>query len=166
MRPGKARTGLSAGHACHKRWNAAAGQVPYGPEVGTVCGKAARTDLCGGRSAMGVPAQQQTQTIPIVFLLDGDPVVDGVVQNIARLEGNITGFSGFPPSIAGKWLELLKQVAPHLDRIAIIFNPEFARTGPSYIGVLEPAAAGLGVQTIVKVPAHTVVDVVRGIASN
>jgi putative ABC transport system substrate-binding protein len=74
--------------------------------------------------------QQQTQTVPIVFLLGGDPVIDGVVRNIARPEANITGFSGFPPSIAGKWLELLKQVAPRLDRLAIIFNPEFARTGP------------------------------------
>jgi hypothetical protein len=55
MRTGKARAGLSARLACHKRRNACGNRLPFGPEVGAVCGKAARTDLCGGRSAMSVP---------------------------------------------------------------------------------------------------------------
>jgi hypothetical protein len=55
MRLGKARTGLSAGLACHRRWTACGKPLPFGPEVGAVCGKAACTDLCGGRSAMSVP---------------------------------------------------------------------------------------------------------------
>ena len=50
MRTGKARTGRRAGRACHRRWNACGKHLPFGPEVGAVCGKAARTDLCGGRS--------------------------------------------------------------------------------------------------------------------
>ncbi len=55
MRAGKARAGLRAGQACHRRWNAYGKSWPSIPEVGAVCGKAARTVLCGGRSAMSVP---------------------------------------------------------------------------------------------------------------
>ena len=68
--------------------------------------------------------QQRTQTIPIVFLSVGDPVASGVVGSIARPERNTTGFTNLFPSIAGKWLELLKEAAP---RVAdwLIFNPRF-----------------------------------------
>src|SRR5580704_300472 len=55
MRTGKARTGLSARLACHRRWNAYGNCLPFGPEVGAVCGKAARTALCGGREVTRVP---------------------------------------------------------------------------------------------------------------
>jgi hypothetical protein len=62
MRIGKARTGLSAGRACHRRWTACGKPLPFGPEVGAVCGKAACTDLCGGRSAMSVPTATARQS--------------------------------------------------------------------------------------------------------
>ena len=62
MRLGKARTGLSAGLACHRRCTACGKPLPFGPEVGAVCGKAARTDLCGGRSAMSVPTATARQS--------------------------------------------------------------------------------------------------------
>src|SRR5438874_13765853 len=55
MRTSKARTGLRAGYACHRRWSACGKHLPFGPEVGAVCGKAACTDLCGGREATRVP---------------------------------------------------------------------------------------------------------------
>jgi len=62
MRIGKARTGRSAGLACHRRWTACGKPLPFGPEVGAVCGKAACTDLCGGRSAMSVPTATARQS--------------------------------------------------------------------------------------------------------
>jgi putative tryptophan/tyrosine transport system substrate-binding protein len=72
-----------------------------------------------------VPAlQEQTRTIPIVFVLMPDPVGLGVVQSLARPGGNITGFSSFDPPLIGKWLQLLKEVAPIITRVAIIFNPD------------------------------------------
>jgi putative ABC transport system substrate-binding protein len=75
--------------------------------------------------------QQQTKTIPIVFTTAGDPVANDLMRSIARPDGNVTGFSVAEPDIAGKRLELLKEAAPRLVRVAIIFNPELAATGPS-----------------------------------
>jgi hypothetical protein len=68
-------------------------------------------------------AQEQTQTIPIVFTAGNDPVTNGLLQNTARPEGNTTGFSSTVDSLTGKWLELLKEAAPHITRVALVFNP-------------------------------------------
>jgi putative tryptophan/tyrosine transport system substrate-binding protein len=108
--------------------------------------------------------QQATQTIPIVFLGGGDPVVNGVVRSIARPEGNTTGFSSIENSIAGKWLELLKEAMPHLTRMALIFNSELLSTGagPAYISLIEAAAPALSVQTI-RTPFRDGIDIVRAI---
>jgi putative ABC transport system substrate-binding protein len=90
-------------------------------------------------------------------------VVDGLVRNIARPEGNTTGFSNYEPAIAGKWLELLKESAPRLARVALIFNPELIpSTGPFYISSIEAAAPALGVQ-VIKTPVRNSVDIVRAI---
>src|SRR5215472_11401945 len=69
--------------------------------------------------------QEQTRTIPIVFVFAGDPVVSGILTNIARPEGNTTGVTDLFPTIGGKWLELLKEAIPRLARVALIFNPNF-----------------------------------------
>ena len=108
--------------------------------------------------------QQQTKTITIVFAEGGDPVVSGMVQNIARPEGNTTGFSNTEPSFAGKWLELLKEAAPHVTRVALLFNAELSTTalGPAYISLIEAAAPALALQTIV-LPIRDAVDIVRAI---
>jgi putative ABC transport system substrate-binding protein len=108
--------------------------------------------------------QQQTQTIPIVFIGGGDPAAIGLVQNIARPEGNTTGFSGPEPSIAGKSLELLKDTAPGVTRVAILFNPEIAPTAPTYISLIEALAPALGIQPI-KTLFHNPIDIVRAIDS-
>jgi putative tryptophan/tyrosine transport system substrate-binding protein len=105
--------------------------------------------------------QLQTQTIPIVFR-GPDPVGAGLVRNIARPEGNITGFSVFEPSIAGKWLELLKEAAPRLARVAIIFNPELALTASRYLSPIEVAASALSVP-VVNTPVRNAVDIVHAI---
>jgi putative tryptophan/tyrosine transport system substrate-binding protein len=107
--------------------------------------------------------QQQTKTIPIVFTGGPDPVATGLVRNIARPEGNITGFSTLEPSVAGKWLELLKEAAPRLARVAVIFDAELSSSVvPSYLGSIETAAPTAGVQTI-KTPVRNAVDIVHAI---
>ena len=68
--------------------------------------------------------RQLTGTIPIVFVLMLDPVGSGLVQSLARPGANVTGFGVLEPSIMGKWLQLLKDVAPRITRVAVIFNPE------------------------------------------
>ena len=105
--------------------------------------------------------EQRTQTIPIVFT-GPDPVDAGLVRNVARPERNITGFSVYGSSIAGKWLELLKEAAPHLARVAIIFNPELTLTASRYLSPIAAAAAGLGV-TAVDTPVREAIDMVRTI---
>ena len=106
--------------------------------------------------------QQRTQTIPIVFNAAGDSVANGLVRNIARPEGNVTGFSVAEPSIAGKRLELLKEAAPRITRVAIIYSPGLAATAPNYIASIEGAAPALGVQAA-KMPVRNAVEIVRAI---
>jgi putative ABC transport system substrate-binding protein len=105
--------------------------------------------------------QQRTQTIPIVFS-GPDPVGAGLVQNITRPEANITGFSVLEPSIVGKWLELLKAVAPGLVRVAIIFNPEVLLNASRYLSPIEVAASALSVPAV-NMPVRNAVDIVRAI---
>ena len=75
--------------------------------------------LAIGTTTLG-PLQQTTRTIPIVFALVADPVGGGFVESLARPGGNATGFTLFEYSISGKWLELLKEIAPHVTRAAFI----------------------------------------------
>ncbi len=77
-----------------------------------------------------VALRQQTRTIPIVFVLVVDPVGQGFVQSLARPGGNITGFSAYDASIMGKWLQLLKEIAPGVTWVAVIFNPDTAPFAP------------------------------------
>jgi putative tryptophan/tyrosine transport system substrate-binding protein len=109
-------------------------------------------------------AQRITQTIPIVYMAGGDPVVTGLVHNIARPEGNVTGFSGVESSFAGKWLELLKEAAPHLTRVAILYHPELLSTGThsAYISVISAAGATLAVQPT-ETPIRDPIEIVRAL---
>jgi putative ABC transport system substrate-binding protein len=91
--------------------------------------------------------KQATQTIPIVFAGLSDPIGDGIVANLSRPGGNITGFSSFDAPIAGKWLQMLKEMSPGIARINVIFNPD---TAPHSIfwPALEAAAPSVGVTLI------------------
>jgi putative tryptophan/tyrosine transport system substrate-binding protein len=89
--------------------------------------------------------RQRSNTIPIVFVLVVDPVGLGFVQSLAHPGGNITGFGAFDPLIIGKWLQLLKEIAPALTRVAVIFNPDTAPYAPLFNRVLEDAAPSFGI---------------------
>ena len=98
--------------------------------------------------------QQATRSIPIVFALVADPVGGGFVASFARPGGNITGFMTAEPSIAGKWLEMLKEAAPEVRRVAFLYNPE---TAPYVEGqqlrYAETAAAAYAVE-LIAAPVH------------
>jgi putative ABC transport system substrate-binding protein len=81
--------------------------------------------------------QQETRTIPIVFVFVGDPVGSGFVTNVARPGGNLTGFPVFETAIAGKWLEIFNEVAPRVDRVAFMLHPET----PAHVAFLRAAEA-------------------------
>ena len=118
--------------------------------------------IVAGGASPARALQQATRTIPIVFTGGGDAAVIGLVKNIARPEGNITGFSNSEPMIGGKWLELLKAAAPHVTRVAIAFNPDLGPTAPNYIASIEAAAQTHSVKTV-KVPFRNAVELVRAV---
>ena len=103
---------------------------------------------------------QRTRTIPIVFHNVGDPVEGGILKNIARPEGNATGATSLYHSIAGKWLELLKEAAPRTSRVALIFVPGIV--GEVYLTVIDAAAAALGVK-VVQIPYRNGAELERAI---
>ena len=89
---------------------------------------------------------QHTRTIPIVFASVSDPVGSGFVASFARPGGNATGFTDIDPAMAGKSVELLKEIAPHVARAAFLFNPGTAPYAEYYLGSFKAAAASFGVE--------------------
>ena len=87
---------------------------------------------------------QVTQSIPIVFTQASDPVGSGFVSNLAHPGGNITGFPSFEPAIAGKWLEVLKELAPGIRRAAIVHHPSIA-ANVAFVRAAEAASSAFGV---------------------
>jgi putative tryptophan/tyrosine transport system substrate-binding protein len=88
---------------------------------------------------------QATRTVPIVFTGTPDPVGAGFVESLARPGGNATGFTSFEYGISGKWLELLKEIAPHVTRAAVIRDPAIA-AGLGSLGAIQSVAPSLGVE--------------------
>jgi putative ABC transport system substrate-binding protein len=91
---------------------------------------------------------QQTRTIPIVFTQVADPVGSGFVASLPRPGGNATGFINLEASMGGKWLELLKEIAPHVSRAAFLFNPETAPYADFFLNSFKAAAATFAVTAI------------------
>jgi putative tryptophan/tyrosine transport system substrate-binding protein len=104
-----------------------------------------------------------TGVIPIVFASVSDPVGQGFVSSFAQPGGNITGFSLYDPPIAGKWLGLLKEIAPSLARVELMFRPESSPQSQFFLRALAEAAPSLGVTTG-PAPIHEVADIEPAIA--
>jgi len=100
--------------------------------------------ILANSSAALAPLLQATRTVPIVFTTVADPVGAGYVDSLARPGGNATGFLVWEYSIAAKWLELLKEIAPHVTR-AMVFRESAIAAGPGQFGVIQAAAPSLGV---------------------
>jgi putative ABC transport system substrate-binding protein len=107
--------------------------------------------------------QRETGTIPIVFAGVGDPVAGGIVARLDRPSGNITGFAAFEPSLGGKWLELLSEIAPGLKRAAIMFDPD-ATPVSNYIPSFEAAARSLKVVPTITL-VHSDVEIETAISA-
>jgi len=96
---------------------------------------------------------QQTHTVPIIFVIVADPVGSGFVASLPRPGGNVTGFTVMEATTAGKWLELLKEIEPRLNRAAFLFNPATAPFAEYYLNPFKTAAASLGMEAI-PAPVH------------
>ena len=111
---------------------------------------------------------RETQTIPIVLLNVADPIASGFVTSLARPGGNVTGFALYEPAMGGKWLELLKQVAPGVTRVALLYNPATSVPIKFYMASIQAAASAFAVQTSAA-PVHSkdeIEDVIAAHASN
>jgi putative ABC transport system substrate-binding protein len=100
--------------------------------------------LAAGGAVTG-PLLQATRTVPIVFVIVPDPVGAGFVDSLARPGGNATGFINFEYSISAKWLELLKQIAPRVTRVAVLRDPAIPQ-GIGQFGAIQSVAPSLGVE--------------------
>ena len=104
--------------------------------------------IAAGPTPAALAAKQATRTIPIVFASGGDPVTDGLVTNLARPGGNVTGLSGLAPELVGKCLEQLKQAVPGVNRVAVLWHPGAVgeRTEKDMLKEAEAAARARGVR--------------------
>ena len=102
--------------------------------------------------------QQGTSTVPVVFVQVSDPVEQGFVANLTRPGGNLTGFSMYEFAVGGKWLDLLKEIAPNLTRIGVMFNPDTSPQSKFFMRSIEAAAPSHGVQAAV-VPVRSTADI-------
>ena len=107
---------------------------------------AAAPDVIFAASNVSVaPLQKATSTIPIIFTQVSDPVGSGFVASTARPGGNITGFQGYEPEIGGKWLEVLREIAPNLRRAGVLHNPNVS-ANVAFLQAAEQAATSWGIK--------------------
>jgi putative tryptophan/tyrosine transport system substrate-binding protein len=97
--------------------------------------------------------QQETRAIPIVFVQVADPVGSGFVASLPRPGGNVTGFTTLEPTMGARWLELLKEIAPRVARVAFLFNPTTASYSANYLNAFKAAAASVAVEAVAA-PVH------------
>ena len=109
--------------------------------------------LVGQSTPVVVALAQATQTIPIVFVNVADPIGSGLVESLSRPGGNLTGFTTDNSALGGKWVELLKEIAPRTVRAALLFNPATAVPLKFYMPFIQAAASTSGVE-VIAAPVH------------
>jgi putative tryptophan/tyrosine transport system substrate-binding protein len=136
--------GWSEGRNLHSeiRWGADAQRIQKA--AAELVALAPAVTLVAGSPAAGA-LLQATRTLPVVFVQVADPVGAGFVQSLSRPGGNATGFSNFEYGTSAKWLDLLKQIAPQLSRVAVLRDPNVA-SGAGQLGAIQTAAGSLGVE--------------------
>jgi putative tryptophan/tyrosine transport system substrate-binding protein len=102
--------------------------------------------------------QAETRTIPIVFAWVSDPVGSGFVSSLAHPGGNITGFLNIEASVVGKWLTLMREIAPQVSRIGFLYNPQTAPYAPYYLDTFRAASSTLAIEAI-DAPVHSTEEV-------
>ena len=118
--------------------------------------------LCAGTPA-ALAFRQATNMVPIVFTSVSEPVAQGIVQTLAYPGGNLTGFTYLEATIGTKWLDLLKQIAPHVNHAALIFNPDSSPYSRLFFQSIESATTRLAVE-VVLAPIHEVKEIEQVLA--
>jgi len=107
---------------------------------------------------------QQTRTVPIIFVIVADPVGSRFVQSLSQPGGNVTGFTIMEPTIAGRWVQLLKEIAPHVTHTALLFNPATAPYADIYIRPFKAAATSFSLEAI-STPINSLAELESAIAA-
>ena len=107
---------------------------------------------------------QQTRSIPIIFVIVADPIGSRFVESLSQPGGNVTGFTIMEPTIAGRWVQLLKEIAPHVTHVALLFNPATAPYADIYIRPFKAAAASFSLEAI-STPVNNVAELEGAIAA-
>jgi putative ABC transport system substrate-binding protein len=155
LRDGLKKLGWEEGRNLHfeYRWTRAANPQPFAEELVRL-----GLDIILANSTPPLKAlQRTTNTIPVIFVAVSDPVGDGLVASLARPGANITGFSNFEPGLSGKWVGLLKEIAPQISKVVILFNPNTAPHSV-FLQPLQEATVALGLEAIpalVRSPTET-----------
>jgi ABC-type uncharacterized transport system substrate-binding protein len=148
FREGLAQSGWTEGRNLRVDYRWAGGDVS---RIGTFAKELVEPSpdiIVGYGTPVVVALQQQTRSIPIVFLSVTDPVGQRLVASLAHPGGNITGFAVFEISLGTKWMETLKQIAPGLRRVTTIYNPKTAPYFSLYLRAIEQAAPSFAVEAI------------------
>jgi putative tryptophan/tyrosine transport system substrate-binding protein len=114
--------------------------------------------ILSGTTPATAALQAETHTIPIVFAGVSDPVGSGFVAGLARPGGNITGFINLEASLVSKWLDLMHKTAPHVSRVAFMYNPNTAPFSRYYLATFRSAAAAFAVEPI-EAPIHSAAEI-------
>ena len=122
-----------------------------------------RPELVVSRSTPATSALMSSG-LPTVFVLVGDPIRSGFVQNLAHPGGNVTGFTNFEASVGGKWLELLKEAAPGITHVTLLFNPQTAPFAENYLHAAQAAAQTLNV-TLAPAPSTSTAALESAVAA-
>jgi putative tryptophan/tyrosine transport system substrate-binding protein len=124
-----------------------------------------KPDVLLARSTIAVRALlAETRTIPVIFVSAADPLGEKFAASLARPGGNATGFTNVEATMGGKWLELLKELAPHLQRVGVLFNPRVAVAGGSFFVQPIEAAAPAFALTLDILPVHSVGEMEDAVA--
>jgi putative ABC transport system substrate-binding protein len=99
--------------------------------------------------------KNEGSSIPIVFMFVSDPIGSGIIDDLAHPGGSITGFTAFESSMAGKWLQILREIVPSVSRIGLLFNPTTAPNAQLFIREMEPVAPSLSIE-LSRIPVHDV----------
>src|SRR5262249_19650474 len=128
------------------RWNARG--APPGPTYAApLVGLQSEVILAATTKNLEV-IREATTTVPVVFVQVSDPGAQGFIASLTKPGGNLTGFSSYEFSTGGKWLDLLKEIAPGLARAAVMFNPDTSPPSKFFMGAVETAASSHGVRAI------------------
>jgi putative ABC transport system substrate-binding protein len=147
FREGLAALGWTEGHNLRLdvRWTGG-DPLRMRAEAAALVGGAPDAILSSGTPAIAA-LRDATKTIPIVFVTYGDPVARGWVDSLARPGGNITGLANFESSLGAKWLELLRDIAPHIRRVAALSNPR-TEAPVLFMKSIQATAAALGIEAV------------------